>query len=304
MRPWSIRIAILFLLSVVAGPLSSGQTMASSDADESRMLTDARDGRFDHWQLLDAALAAEAAGDVTRVARARDKWERHGQRLQTELQRLASERTGGESPSQLQLAEQIWHYLHREILNGGYASDQSEVSMTLASGAFNCLSATIICLELMRDHNIPCEAVALPHHVAIRILDDEVWHVEPTNAPWHPLSLDDARATGARSLTDVALVSRIYYNRGLAAAERRDFATAVNDTSTSVELDPAHLAARENLLATLNNWSIQLVQEGQYEAAARLLAQGLEIDRDYLPLRRNLQYLHDKNVMPTSRRLP
>jgi tetratricopeptide (TPR) repeat protein len=96
---------------------------------------------------------------------------------------------------------------------------------------------------------------------------------------------------GERLLCDSALIGRIYYNLGLEYANRDRYELSIAATHRSYELDPTHLAARNNLLATLNNWSLLLAQRGDIPAALDATRRGLQLDPHYAPLRENLRRL-------------
>lgn len=83
----------------------------------------------------------------------------------------------------------------------------------------------------------------------------------------------------------------IYYNRGVDLLTANRFAEAAAANAKALELDPQNTPARGNLLATLNNWAIDLARHGHYGRAADLLSQGLAIAPDYAPFKTNVVYL-------------
>ena len=88
----------------------------------------------------------------------------------------------------------------------------------------------------------------------------------------------------------------MYYNRGvdLLEAGRHDAAVATNQAA--LRLDAANGAARANLLAAVNNWSLELSRGGNYPQALRLLETGLQYAPDYGLFHENLVALHQQRL--------
>jgi tetratricopeptide (TPR) repeat protein len=107
-------------------------------------------------------------------------------------------------------------------------------------------------------------------------------------------------ASGAvlpRQLTDVQLLAKVYYNRGVSQLETQDYASALDLLKTSLALDPEDEPARNNLLAAYNNWALKLCDAGNFAAASDKLAAGRAIDAQYGPLQTNDLYVHQKWVL-------
>ncbi|MGA2064288.1 MAG: hypothetical protein ABSG86_04945 [Thermoguttaceae bacterium] len=96
----------------------------------------------------------------------------------------------------------------------------------------------------------------------------------------------------AREVSDVELLAMIYYNRGLDLLGEKRFAEAAAANAKALRLAPGHAAARGNLLATLNNWAIELGSTAHYAEAADLLRLGLAIEPGYEAFRLNWVHLH------------
>ncbi len=88
----------------------------------------------------------------------------------------------------------------------------------------------------------------------------------------------------------------IYYNRGVDLLTEKRFAEAAAANAKSLRLDPNNLTARGNLLATINNWSIQLGDTGHFAEAVDLLRQGLAIDRKFDAFAQNYVHVHHQWV--------
>ena len=62
----------------------------------------------------------------------------------------------------------------------------------------------------------------------------------------------------AREVSPIQMAAMIYYNRGVDLLAEKRFAEAAAANAKALRLDPANATARGNLLATINNWSIEL----------------------------------------------
>jgi tetratricopeptide (TPR) repeat protein len=98
----------------------------------------------------------------------------------------------------------------------------------------------------------------------------------------------DLAPTAGRRLDDTGLTAIVYYNRGLDYLEAGRFAESLAANQTALRLDPQNATAHANLLATLNNWSLDRYRRGDVAEAVRLLEQGLAIDPHYALFRENL----------------
>jgi tetratricopeptide (TPR) repeat protein len=236
--------------------------------------------------LLDSAVAADPL--ATGVTRARFRRE-----AQQRLAEARAERPAG--AGEREIAQEAFAYLHSRILTGRYEPTCARLQATLEDGTYNCLTATYWYLALCRDGGLRAEAAAAPNHVAVRLwLDGIAWEVETTDRRWR-LSPGDGRAR-SQVLSDAALLGRVYYNLGIEFAQAGDYEQALRSTHRSWQLDPQHLEARENLLATLNNWSIELSRQGDYARAEALIQEGLALEPGSEPLRRSDAYLRQQQA--------
>ena len=88
------------------------------------------------------------------------------------------------------------------------------------------------------------------------------------------------------------LIATIYYNRGVDLLVENRFHDAVCANAKALRLDAANQTARGNLLATMNNWSINLAGDGQYAQAVDLLDRGLALDPTYVTFKANYVHVH------------
>ena len=77
------------------------------------------------------------------------------------------------------------------------------------------------------------------------------------------------------------MAAMIYYNRGVDLLAEKRFAEAAAANAKALRLDPQNATARGNLLATINNWSIELGKRQHFAEAVNLLRQGLAIDAKF-----------------------
>jgi tetratricopeptide (TPR) repeat protein len=84
----------------------------------------------------------------------------------------------------------------------------------------------------------------------------------------------------------------IYYNRGVDLLAEKRFADATAVNAKALRLDPQNATARGNLLATINNWSIELGNRQQFAEAIDLLREGLAMDARFAAFAQNYVHVH------------
>lgn len=278
-------IALCLALGCCAVTLPSA--VAEQNAEQ-RLATDARDSELNAFELIDAALVAGGMSDP---------------QLRAEMLRIRDARYASidvPAISQLPILQRpaaILTKLHREILRGQFRPTATLVQESLATGDFNCVTATIFYHDLCTRCGVPAEIVAQSGHVCSRLSHPQLAEVETTRPDWFSRPADlKSPEIARRVITPVALLGRVYYNRALAALERREFAAAIQLLEKSLALDPHDHDAQENLLAGLNNWALALCEAGDHAAAAERVAMGLKLNADYPPLRSNELHVHQQWV--------
>ena len=182
--------------------------------------------------------------------------------------------------------------LHRTILTGRYDKHASDLSHSIASGDYNCLTATALYVELCRRAGVPLEIWAQPGHVFC-LVGTPPLRVEAAVGQFPCTNLFAAHSL-ARRITPIQLAARFAYNRGIELLERREFEPGIAALRLACQLDPEDADARSNLLAGLNNWALALAEQDQPAAAAALIARGLAIDPHFAPLVANERYLAER----------
>lgn len=275
--PW--QFARCFCWSLLAMGLAFCLLATASAASEPRP-----------FDLLTAALHAGGVDDAGEVAACRTRFDRAATKLRMSLATSASER---------QRIEQVFEFLHRELLVGTYHREVSEVQHALGRGDYNCVSATILFVALCDACGLDAQICGTPEHVFCRFAGPEPLTVEPTCPRWFTQPNPPASHPAARPLTRRQLVAKIPYNRGVLLLQKQQFGPALAELRKSRALDPADDSVRANLLAGLNNGALWHCRHGHFEQAARLLAEAREIDAANGPLQANEAYLQQRWLAAT-----
>lgn len=250
-----------------------------------QLLTDCLDGHLDQFDSLSAAIVAGGVDSPDSV----------DQTLR-EFDRLAG-RINLEATAKLPPAERsrsLARQMHEHILRGGYEVSSSRVDLGIAAGDYNCLSAAVIFDELCRRADLDVEIWSQSGHVFCRLSDDPTIRIEPSSREWAEGQVDRETISGdasSRQLSQVQLLGKFFYNRGIQQLRHKDFAEGISQLEIALELDAEDADARANLLAGLNNWAVALAKQGDDAAAAKLIEHGLAIDPTFEPLRSNAAYL-------------
>jgi tetratricopeptide (TPR) repeat protein len=255
----------------------------TSSFDE-RLLADAQDGELGQFDLLSACLIAGGVSDAEELAK------------QRRLLIVAIDDVLGQDlviGTAAERAEVLWQRLHAEVLTGRYDKEATDLRRVMATGDFNCLSATVLFGALCERANIPVEYWSQPGHVYCR-LSVHGQRIEAASRQWGAATHSLHASAPARRITPVQLVGKFYYNRGVEQLQRREFERGIASLRRASQLDPLDGDARANLLAGLNNWALALVEQDQPAAAAALIGRGLLIDPSYAPLVANQRYLAER----------
>jgi tetratricopeptide (TPR) repeat protein len=268
---------------------------------EQDLFADAADGRWDEHSLLEAALIASGVH--------RPELLRH---YEAQVAALTAElsKSGRLAGTEREQAQAIFEFMHRRVLRGGYQLDCTDLGLSLDKGRFNCVSASVLLNCLAGRLGLTAHGLEAPGHAMSRlILDGRPFDVETTCAAWFRLADDPAKQAAvvarmigrlpgqgspppARIVTPVQLIATIYYNRGVDLLAENRFRDAVRANAKALRLDAANQTARGNLLATLNNWAINLAGHGHHARAVELLDRGLALDPTYETFKANYVHVH------------
>lgn len=305
MLVWAWFACTALALSVgLAGPPRAPDVpefLAQADAateQEERLFADAADGRFDEHSLFFAALIASGTSSAEQSAH-QARWAR------LELELLAV--TAVLPPESR--ARFAFEFVHRNLLTGHYELGCSDLGRTLTQGHYNCVTATILFQVAAGRIGLSPTPVAVPAHVFSRFEGTPPFDIETTCPDWFAIVQDPERRARTRygqvlnsagprprALTPTELVGKVYYNRGVAAIERRDFAAAIGLLRKSLRLDAHDAPARENLLAAINNGALACSDAAEFEQASALLRFGRDLDGTYAPFAANDLHIHQRWV--------
>lgn len=270
---------------------------------EGDLLDDCHDRKLDRHSLLEASLIASGIYSKTDL-------QRSNQRLRELLLELSAtpQVSPREDGSLERRAGILFKEMHRRILTGQYKAECTELSITMDHGDYNCVTATLLFQWICRNHRLPVVAVAVPGHVFCQIAasdgDSPSFDVQTTCSDWFRKSPGERAAVGdgsirstpgsRRTLSDIELLAKVYYNRGVTALEREEFAEARRLLLIAGQLDPRDLPSRNNLLAGLNNWALSLSDRGQYAMAVEKLDECRACDASFAPLVANELHIHEQ----------
>ncbi len=288
-----LRSFVILMLAVLPALAHAAASREALPTPVDRVLADAADGSLSDQDLLTASLIAGGADDAAlAVAVARyEAW----------LAELDAAKLPADTRA---AASAIFSHMHGKLLGGEYQATCSEVAIALDRGDFNCLSATILYVCAARSCGLDASALATDGHVLCQIASENgSFEVETTCPAWFRLTAADARAAKelrlapdrnpnakpreVRRLSDVELLAKVYYNRGVAELRSNHYEAGLDLTRKSLQLDPRDAVARGNVLAGLNNWALALCREGDADRAAQLLAELRTLDPDYPTLADN-----------------
>ncbi|HBT76974.1 MAG TPA: hypothetical protein DEB39_08620 [Planctomycetaceae bacterium] len=125
---------------------------------------------------------------------------------------------------------------------------------------------------------------------AARSIDD-VQAVRAANTVEDVAQLTDL-SKKLREITPVQLIATIYYNQGVDYLNRKDYPQAAAANLKALYLDPQSETAWGNLMATINNWSIDCATAGRFDMAAILLDYGVSMDETYDKFRINQRHIY------------
>ena len=267
-------------------------------AQESQLLSDIADGQLDGQSLMDAALTIGGVENESVMRRCQGRWKA--------FKTLMRQCVGADSD--LEKATQLFRFMHQRILTGDYVEHCNAIDRALLDGDYNCVTATILFCCLAQECDLLVQPESLPGHVRCRVRTHQAGSVplETTDPYWElaQRSADQEQETFAdasgrsrtpsrpgRVLSDVEILAKLFYNRGLDELARGDFAAALRATELSWQLDIQHDAARDNVATIINNWALDLSSHGQYERALAILKRGQQLVPDHPILYANQSHI-------------
>lgn len=264
--------------------------------DEHRFLGECLAGQNVSYSLMEASIIASHPSNPTMANRLARSYKLAETKL---LGRILP------TDTQLQRAEKILVFMHEELMLGGYQLEQTTMENLFSNGRYNCVTATILYCCLGRAAGLEVRAVELPGHAMCWVKTErgEI-DVETTCATWFQYlddaqtrkrvirdlirqAQDDVDTAQVRAISDRELIAKVYYNRGVDFLAVKDFRSALESNAIALLLDPTSHTTRGNLLATINNWALNLCYEGKFTQSAELLRKGILEEPEYAMFRKN-----------------
>ena len=235
------------------------------------------DRPFGADQLADAALIASGVDDLT---------ERTGYLSRLEdLARQASSAVPADAPAAAR-GEALLHWVHERVLTGGYQSEQTDLSVLLDTGKFNCVSSAVLYNILALKLGLDARAIEVPDH-AFSIVYDGADHmdVETTTADgFNPAReriaafeeltgfryIPQSDKANRREIGAAGLAALIYYNHAVADLQAGRYREALVANFRAMSLDQEFVSAVKNAIAALANWSAELARQGDWERGVEI----------------------------------
>lgn len=154
-------------------------TLTNLDEQEELLLADSHDGRWDDFDLLNAALIAEGLTSVESRLHYRSRFESLVASLLQQTNNMQD---------QLQKTERIYNFLHSRALYSKYDLTCSSVAVALDSGVFNCVSATVLFNCLASRAGLRVAALETTGHAKSRVkFENSFLDIETTCSTWNRL---------------------------------------------------------------------------------------------------------------------
>jgi hypothetical protein len=254
----AIRLAAFGGLALFA--IGSAAQSAAAQHAQTPIIADLLDGRLSEHSLLDAALLASGTEHRSEFARHRFCIDRCVAVTREALQ-------GDES--QVEIAAAALQAIHHEILVGRFVDHCNNLATTLDRGDFNCVTASVVFQIVAERLGLNSHVELLPNHVRCQLATaTQHFTVETTSATGiQPI---DPHRHG-RAITPAQLVGKLYYNRALDLLLERKFDQSLRHADLAWQLDPQHVAARENVAIVRSHWAVAEAQAGRFPAAISLL---------------------------------
>lgn len=142
---------------------------------EQALLDDAQDGRWDALSFLEAVLIAEGTSESEQVGSMRIF-----SRLTDELDPLLIS-----VEDETEKARIVFEFLHRRVLTGPYDLNRSSTAVSLATGLYNCVSATVLFNALAEHAGLSTRGLETTGHAKSRLVfADSTLDVETTCTHW------------------------------------------------------------------------------------------------------------------------
>ena len=285
---------------------------------EKRVLDDAADGKWDHFDLLRASLIVEGCSSA-KITGYEKRLDRIAEVIQEKAQKNPNIKDNKE-----ELTKLVFETLHDELLTGKYDIEATNPATAFEKGDYNCVSATVLFNSLAQKSGLEVSGLEMSGHVLSRAkYGTHFADVETTCPTWFSLKSNRERqivtqsrigggvavqnvakplvagkvdqtdelvqiARKTREITDVQLVAAIYYNQGYDHWQANRLPEAAVATAKALLLDPENENAWGNLIGAINNIALGFsMDQRRHDIAAGLLDQIELIDPNFKDLKSN-----------------
>ena len=270
------------------------------NSDETSLFQDAGDGKLDQWSLAEAALLSNGILDTGQRKKYLD-------RIDQITEQAGKFIKDTETP--YQKGEQLLKWLHANVMKAGYEKHQTDLSVILDTGKFNCVSSATLYNIVGLRLGLDVRAIEVPDHAfSIQYVGTKHADVETTNAAGFNPARDprilerftretgfnyipDRHADKRREVTNIGLMALTYYNHGVTHSENKQYAAALVDYFRALSLDSEFPSAIQNVLSTLHYWSGDLSKTSRFEKALDVVSIGLRLAPDDHRFRHNQKAL-------------
>ncbi|MCL2306111.1 MAG: hypothetical protein FWC43_12275 [Planctomycetaceae bacterium] len=287
---------------------------------EKRVLDDAADGKWDHFDLLNASLIVEGC-DSAKIAGCEKRLDRIADVIREKARKNPEIKENKE-----ELTKLIFEALHSELLTGAYNIENTNPADSFETGNYNCVSATVLFNSLAQKSGLDVCGLEMSGHVLSRAKYGNSFYrdLETTCPNWFSLKSAKERQVATQSkigggttqtvakpltagktdelvqisrktreITDVQLVAAIYYNQGYDHWQANRLPEAAVATAKALLLDPENENAWGNLIGAINNIALSFsMEQKRHDIAAGLLDQIELIDPGFKDLKSNQYHIY------------
>ncbi len=274
-------------LEIVGAMQGIGAADLSLTLEEAEIFARAAKGNLSNSDFVEVALLASGVADEV----ARSDYLARVDALTAKARTVLDD-----DASAAEAGSQLLAFLHEHALQGGYREQQTNLSVVLDEGVFNCVSSAVLYNAVASDLGLDVRAIEVPDH-AFSIVYDGLNHmdVETTTAqgfnPQRDKVAEFESLTGFRYIPEsnkskrreidaAGLAALIYYNHGVAHLKEGRYQEALFANFRAMSLDPEFASAATNALAALGRWSTSLADEGNWQDATEVASVGARLAPD------------------------
>lgn len=248
---------------------------------EWRLLGDGADGRWDEHSLLEAALVASGVDREDVLV--------HYQRQAAEL--LAELVRSGPSEDPRRRAQEVFEFLHRRVLRGGYRLNATDLTVTFDHGHYNCVSASVLFKHFAAGLGLRVSGLETASHATSRVfLGQGVFlDIETTYANWFRLVDSAGRPRDLGPVVRDGLARSVAASSGSVGGLMAAGQLEAKPTSESKSSDGPHEVSDVELVATIYyNRGVDRLDRKEYAEALTANAKALRLDPRRATARGNL----------------